>query len=87
MKTNDIKKGMQIKSVQLGPPVTGTMMDNLRGNTRLVDTKGTEVGLFDEIGSIYSHDIVLVQDEDGVWQNVEHTTAQLELKDTVSKLF
>ena len=47
MKTNDIKKGMQIKSVQLGPPVTGTMMDNLRGNTRLVDTKGTEVGLFD----------------------------------------
>ena len=62
-------------------------MDNLRGNTRLVDTKGTEVGLFDEIGSIYSHDIVLVQDEDGAWQNVEHTTAQLELKETISNLF
>ena len=87
MKTNDIKKGMQIKSVQLGPPVTGTMMDNLRGNTRLIAVKGTEVGLFDETGSVYSHDIVLVQDEDGAWQNVEHTTAQLELKETISNLF
>lgn len=87
MKTNDIKKGMQIKSVQLGVPVTGTMMDNLRGNTRLIAVKGTEVGLFDETGSVYSHDIVLVQDEDGAWQNVEHTPAQLELKETISKLF
>lgn len=87
MKTNDIKKGMQIKSVQLGVPVTGTMMDNLRGNTRLIAVKGTEVGLFDETGSVYSHDIVLVQDEDGTWQNVEHTPAQLELKETISKLF
>ena len=31
MKTNDIKKGMKIKSVQLGVPVTGVMMDNMKG--------------------------------------------------------
>ena len=36
MKTNEIKKGMKIKSVQLGTPVTGIMMDNMKGNTRLV---------------------------------------------------
>ena len=48
MKTNDIKKGMNIKTGQLGTPVSGVMLDNLRGNTRLVDVKGSEVGMFDE---------------------------------------
>ena len=28
IKTNDIKKGIKIKSVQLGVPVTGIMLDN-----------------------------------------------------------
>ena len=74
MKTNDIKKGTKIKSVQLGTPVTAIMMDNLRGNTRLVDVKGSEVGMFDEMGSIYSHDIVLAQ-------------AQIELRGKIDNLF
>ena len=86
MLTNDIKKGMEIKSVQLGEPVTGIMMDNLKGNTRLVDVKGSEVGLFDEIGSIYSHDITLVK-VDGEGERVEHTEKQLKLKDTVRRMF
>ena len=60
MKTNEIKKGMKIQSVQLGTPVTGIMMDNMRGNTRMVDVKGTEVGLFDEMGSVYAYDIISV---------------------------
>ena len=42
MKTNDIKKGMKVKVTQLGVPVTGIMLDNMRGNTRLVDVKGSE---------------------------------------------
>ena len=79
VKTNDIKKGIKIKSVQLGVPVTGIMLDNKKGNTRLVDVKGSEVGLFDEMGSIYSHDIVLAE-IDGVWKSVEHTEKQLNLK-------
>ena len=37
MTTNEIKKGMKVKSVQLGTPVTGIMMDNKKGNTRLLD--------------------------------------------------
>ena len=85
MKTNDIKKGMRIKSVQLGTPVTGIMMDNMRGNTRLVDVKGTEVGMFDEIGSVYSHDIVLVE-VDGKWERVDHTDAQLKLEENIKRL-
>ena len=79
VKTNDIKKGIKIKSVQLGVPVTGVMLDNKKGNTRLVDVKGSEVGLFDEMGSIYSHDIILAE-IDGVWKSVEHTEKQLNLK-------
>jgi len=79
VKTNDIKKGTKIKSVQLGVPVTGIMLDNKKGNTRLVDVKGSEVGLFDEMGSVYSHDIILAE-IDGVWQSVEHTEKQLNLK-------
>ena len=76
---------MKIKSVQLGVPVAGTMMDNMRGNTRLIDTKGTEVGMFDEMGSVYSHDIVLVKNGES-WEEVEHTPAQLKLKKELKRM-
>jgi len=79
MTTNEIKKGMVIKSVQLGTPVTGIMADNLKGNTRLVDVKGSEIGMFDEIGSVYAHDIVAVE-VDGNWEDIEYTESQLNSK-------
>jgi len=79
VKTNDIKKGTKIKSVQLGVPVNGVMADNKKGNTRLVDVKGSEVGLFDEVGSVYAHDIVFAK-IDGTWKSIEHTEKQLNLK-------
>ena len=83
MTTNEIKKGMKIKSVQLGVPVTGIMLDNKKGNTRLVDVKGSEVGFFDEMGSVYAHDIILVE-QNSNWVEVEHTEKQLKLKQSVS---
>jgi hypothetical protein len=86
MKTNDIKKGMKIKSVQLGVPVTGVMMDNMKGNTRLVYTHGSEVGMFDETGSVYSHDITMAEVA-GDWIKIKHTEKQLALKDAVEKAF
>ncbi len=85
MTTNEIKKGMRIKSVQLGVPVTGIMMDNLKGNTRLVDVKGSEVGMFDEMGSVYSHDIIVVE-VDGNWVDVTHTEKQLNLKQSLANI-
>ena len=85
MKTNDIKKGMNIKTGQLGTPVSGIMLDNLRGNTRLVDVKGSEVGLFDEMGSVYAYDILMVE-VDGKWEDVEYTEAQLKLKKQTSAM-
>ena len=83
MTTNAIKKGMRVRTTQLGAPVTGVMMDSLKGNTRLIDTKGSEVGLFDEMGSVYAYDIVAAE-VDGEWVNIEHTENQLKLKAAVS---
>ena len=85
MKTNDIKKGMNIKTGQLGTPVSGVMLDNLRGNTRLFDVKGSEVGMFDEMGSVYAYDILMVE-VDGQWEEIEYTEAQLKLKKQVSAM-
>ena len=76
MKTNDIKKGMKIKTGQLGTPVSGVMLDNQRGNRRLVDVNGSEIGLFDE----------MMVEVDGEWEEVEHTEAQLNLKKQTSAM-
>ena len=76
-KTNDIKKGTKIRTKQLGVSVSGVMMDNLKGNTRLIKTFGSEVGLFDEIGSVYATDIIMAVTSDGVWEDVEHTDKQI----------
>ncbi len=84
MKTNEIKKGMRIKLAK--PPVTGTMMDNLRGIRRTVDIKGSEIGLFDETGSVYAFDILKVE-IDGEWREVQHTDKQLSDKKTVAALW
>jgi len=78
MKTNDIKKGMQIKTSQLGVLVSGVMMDNAKGNTRLIKTHGSEVGMFDEMGSVYATDIQYVRNDEGNWEKVEHTSKQTE---------
>ena len=76
MKTNDIKKGTNIKTKQLGVSVNGIMMDSLKGNTRLIKTFGSEIGLFDEIGSVYSTDIIMAENSDGIWEDIEHTDKQ-----------
>ena len=90
MKTNDIKKGMVVK---LNNGWFGIMADNMRGNTRMVDVDG----MYREIGSVYSHDIIKAWDTDlklgsnlqGVLDSatsskVEHNKKQLELKSLVA---
>ena len=93
MNIKEIKKGDKILHSHLGskPPVSGIVMESPiigRGvrSTLLVDVKGSEVGMFDEIGSVYSHDIVEVKVDDA-WIPVTHTEAQLKLKQQVKELF
>ena len=75
VKTNDIKKGTPIVTNQLGHQVSGTMEDNLRGNTRMITTNGSEIGLFDEMGSVYAWNIVSAK-IDGIFVPVELTDKQ-----------
>ena len=78
MDIKDIKKGDKILHSHLGtqPPVSGIVMESPivgRGirSTILVDVKGSEVGLFDEMGSIYTKEILKVfRDEN--WLPVTH---------------
>ena len=60
-----IKKGTRLITNQLGVPTRATAMESIkqgRGfkNILLVDVKGSDVGLFDEMGSIYVSDILEV---------------------------
>ena len=73
----NLKKGDKILHSHLGtqPPVSGVVMESPvqgRGvrSTILVDVKGSEVGLFDEIGSIYTSEILKVFRDDN-WLPVE----------------
>ena len=69
MLTNDIKKGTRL---QLKNGWFGTMKDNGRGNTRIVEVEGN----FTEMGSIYAWDIAWV------WPNgVDNPAEYIELTD------
>ena len=68
IKFSELKKGDKILHSHLGtsPAVSGYIMESPRQgrgvkSTILVDVKGSEVGLFDEIGSIYSKEIIEVE--------------------------
>ena len=77
IKFSELKKGDRIMHSHLGtsPAVSGYIMESPRQgrgvkSTILVDVKGSEVGMFDEIGSIYSNQIMEVE-RDGSWQRVD----------------
>jgi hypothetical protein len=79
MLTNELKKGAR---VQLRNGWFGTVADNARGNIRMVDVEG----IYREIGSVYSHDIIRAQPKGAAWEDVQHTPAQLKLRHTVEAL-
>ena len=78
MNIREIKKGDKILHSHMGsnPPVSGIVKESPivgRGvrSTLLVLVKGSEVGLFDEIGSIYTKEVLKVFRDDN-WLPVEH---------------
>lgn len=75
MLTKDIVKGTE---VYLRNGLRAQTVDNVRNQaTRLMMVFGSEQGMFDEMGSVYTTDIVKVN-VDGVWENVELTAKQNE---------
>jgi len=70
----DLKKNDEVRTTQLGAPVTGQLLESPvqgKGVKRaiLIMSNGSEVGLFDDHGSVYAHDVVEVK-RDGAWQQV-----------------
>jgi|TARA_R100001480_G_scaffold146672_1_gene145331 hypothetical protein len=62
-----IKKGTKLITKQLGVPTKAVAMESIKQGrgfktTLLVDVKGSEIGMFDEMGSIYVEDIIEVVD-------------------------
>lgn len=83
MTTNDLKKGAHII---LRNGFEATIEDNKKGNIRLVRTKALH-GAVDEMGSVYSHDIVEYVNDIGIHCRIEHTSKQKNLKEEVKALF
>lgn len=83
MKTNDLKKGTEIR---LRNGFRAELQDNKKGNIRFAMVYGAEAGFYDELGSVYSHDIVEAK-VDGVWVTVEHTKSQLDCRKMNEMLF
>jgi len=79
MKTNELKKGARVR---LRNGWYATIYDNAKGNTRMAQVEG----YYTEIGSVYSHDIVEAHMPGG-WVTVEHTPAQVKLREQVERMF
>jgi nitrogen fixation protein len=79
MLTNELRKG---DNVELQNGWKARIEDNQKGNIRLC----TVYGLFTEMGSVYSHDIVVHHTAAGYRVGINHTPTQLKLKARVEAL-
>ena len=76
MLTKEIVKGTEVR---LRNGFRAIVADNMKnGSTRLCDVKGAEFGFFDELGSVYTTDIVKVKVGDS-WVDVELSDKQKKL--------
>tara|TARA_R110000868_G_C10446861_1_gene725965 strand:- start:288 stop:536 length:249 start_codon:yes stop_codon:yes gene_type:complete len=77
----DLKKGQEIKSDQLHPFIlcSGKLLESPKQGrglkkTVLIDAKGSELGFFDEAGSVYSSQIKLAK-VNGNWEKVTNAAS------------
>ena len=79
MKYKDLVKGDKILTKQLGTPVSGELLESPKQgkglkNIIMIFTKASEIGLFDEAGSVYARDILKVK-RDNKWEPVTDAPA------------
>lgn len=86
---NDIKKGMKVQLTPLtmisNAPRTGTMMDNMKGITRMVQIDEKN-GYFGDIGSVYVSDIEYVLSSDDMPEAVTVSEAHQKKLDTLQTI-
>jgi len=73
MLQNDMKKG---QTGTLKDGVRFQIEDNKKGNIRMATVYASSMGLFDEMGSIYTSEIATVDMLDGTTQRLEQTPKQ-----------
>ena len=74
VKYGDLKKNDQIRSKQLGQPIGGKLLESPKQGrglkkTILIWSNGSQIGMFDEGGSVWATDIVEVLRQ-GTWHRV-----------------
>ena len=74
IKYKDLKNKDEVRTTQLGEPVSGKLLESPKQGRGLkkaimIFTKGSELGFFDEAGSVYANDVTEVK-RDGAWQQV-----------------
>ena len=74
IKYKDLKKNDEVKTTQLGKPVSGKLLESPKQGrgvkrTILIMSNGSEVGAFNDHGSVYAHEVTEVKRE-GSWQAV-----------------
>ena len=77
----DLKNKDEVRTTQLGTPVSGKLLESPKQGrglkkTIMIQSKGSEIGMVDEAGSVYAHEVSEVL-RDGVWHQV---TGQPQLK-------
>ena len=70
----DLTKNDEIKTTQLGTPITGKLLESPKQGrglkkTLLIHSNGSEIGMFNEAGSVYASEIIEVK-RDGAWHQV-----------------
>ena len=70
----DLKKNDQIRSKQLGQPIDGKLLESPKQGrglkrTILLWSNGSQIGMFDEGGSVWATDIIEVLRQ-GTWHRV-----------------
>ena len=70
----DLKKNDQIRSKQLGQPIDGKLLESPKQGrglkkTILIWSKGSQIGMFDEHGSVWATDVTEVL-RNGAWLQV-----------------
>lgn len=74
MEYKNLKRGNKILTKQLGQPVSGELLESPKQgkglkNIVLIFTNASEIGLFDESGTVYARDILKVKNGE-VWEDV-----------------
>ena len=70
----DLKKKDEVRTTQLGQPGSGKLLESPKQGrglrkTILIQSKGAEIGMVDEAGSVYADEVSEVK-RDGAWQQV-----------------